>query len=138
MSRRVPVKLTFKKTGKDIKEAIKSRRTQLKQRLEKRNMDLDVFMQDMKKLRSYLVRSSENDVLWMEHRGERPIQLYSQDDISSEEREEISQLCRRIFEIEQERYRLALIATHLADEEEIELSFEDLVAYGFDVNLETD
>ena len=45
------------------------------------------------------------------------------------------QMGRRIFEVEQEVHRLTLIRTHLKDDQEFELSFEDLVAYGFDSNL---
>jgi hypothetical protein len=48
------------------------------------------------------------------------------------------QLCRRIFEIEQELHRLALIGHHLHDDQVFELSFSDLIAYGFDASLETE
>ncbi len=39
--------------------------------------------------------------------------VYSEDDISSEEKEEIDQMLRRIFEIEQEMWSLKLIADHI-------------------------
>ena len=58
--------------------------------------------------------------------------LYGKDDISSEERQEMDQLCQRIFEIEQELHRLAYVVTHLEDDVVFELSFNDLVGYGFD------
>jgi hypothetical protein len=58
--------------------------------------------------------------------------LVGEDDISSEEKQEIQRLCMRIFEIEQELHRLALVAAHLGDEQVVALSFNDLVAYGFD------
>jgi hypothetical protein len=47
----------------------------------------------------------------------------------------MGQMCRRIFEIEQEIHRLTLIRTHLKDDQEFQLTFEELVAYGFDSDL---
>lgn len=127
--------LKFRKTGKEIKAALRNRITQLEQRLEKRNATLEAFMQDKKKVRSYLTRSAPQP--WTGHsRGEKA--LFSQDDISSEEKEEVAQLCRRIYEIEQELYRLHLIAAHLNDDQVFELPFEDLVAYGFESSLEAE
>jgi uncharacterized protein YecT (DUF1311 family) len=109
--------------------------SQLEKRLVKRNATLDEFLQDKKKVRSYLIRSSQQT--WMGHRqGEKA--LFSQDDISSEEKEEIAQLCRRIYEIEQELHRLNLIAVHLQDEQIFELPFDDLVSYGFEASLEAE
>lgn len=128
--------LRFKKTGKDIKEAIAGRSTQLKERLHKRNVELEAFMQNPKKLRSYLIRSTENQ--WGGHGRSETATLYAQDEISSEEKQEMWQLCRRIYEIEQELHRLLLIATHIRDDQEFELPFEDLVAYGFEANLEVE
>jgi hypothetical protein len=56
----------------------------------------------------------------------------------SEEKEEIAQLCRRIYEIEQELHRLTLIAAHLQDDQIFELPFDDLVGYGFEASLEAE
>jgi len=129
------LELRFRKTGKEIKGALRNRISQLEKRLVKRNATLDNLMQDKKKLRSYLIRSTQQT--WMGHRpGEKA--LFSQDDISSEEKEETAQLCRRIYEIEQELHRLNLIAVHLQDDQIFELPFDDLVGYGFEASLETE
>jgi hypothetical protein len=88
-------------------------------------------MGNKSKLRSYLIRRAQPEFM----HGPEPSQLYSKDDISSEEKERMLQLCRRICQIEQEIYRLTLIRTHLRDDQESELPFEDLVAYGFDSKL---
>ena len=129
------LELRFRKTGKEIKTALRNRVAQLEQRLINRNATLDDFMQDKKKVRSYLIRSTQQT--WMGHRqGEKA--LFSQEDISSEEKEEIAQLCRRIYEIEQELHRLTLIAAHLQDDQIFELPFDDLVGYGFEASLETE
>lgn len=84
-------------------------------------------------MRSYLIRRSE---LTHFHRGERGYTLYAKEDISSEERERIDQLCRRILEIEQELHRLSLITTHLRDEDNFSLNFNELIGYGFETGLE--
>ncbi len=133
----MPLELTFRKTGKEIRTAIENRVTALESRLSKRNHDLDSFMNERVKLRSYLVRSSE--LPWGGHvRGDRPAPLYTEKDISSEEKEETLQLCRRIFEIEQELNRLYLIREHLRDDQELDLSYNDLIAYGFEAKIQAD
>lgn len=119
--------IVFKKTGKEIKSAISNRRSELEQRLQKRNEALNAFIKDSAKVRSYLVRSTRPDYA----HGRIGYVLYGQDDISSEERQEIDQLCQRIFEIEQELHRLAYVVVHLDDDIVFDLSFEDLVGYGF-------
>ena len=124
--------LTFRKTGKEIKAALQNRKRQLEQRLEKRNQTLTKFLKNTRKVRSYLVRSSQPT--W--GHGQRGYVLFSKDDISSEEQQEIAQLCQRIFEIEQELHRLALASVHLDDQQVFDLSFDDLVGYGFDTGLE--
>jgi len=122
--------IIFRKTGKEIKAAVQKRRTQLEQRLEHRNQALENLLQDTRKVRSYLLRGTQ--VNWGHGSGQRGYELYGKDDISSEEQEEITQLCRRTFEIEQELRRLALITRHLDDEQIFDLSYQDLVSYGFD------
>lgn len=82
-----------------------------------------------RRVRSYLVRNTQPAY---GHGGGRGYSLYGKDDISSEEREEIDQLCRRIYEIEQEIYRLDLITTHLKDDQIFNLEFTELVGYGFE------
>jgi hypothetical protein len=121
--------IVFRKTGKEIKAAIPNRRAQLAQRLKHRNEALDKFLKDTRKVRSYLVRSTHSDY----GHGSIGYVLYGKDDISSEERQEIDQLCQRIFEIEQELHTLAYVVTHLEDDAVFELGFNELIGYGFDV-----
>lgn len=120
--------ITFNKTGKEIKAAIVNRRIQLEQRLEKRSKALNEFLKDTQKVRSYLVRSTTPN--W--GHGERGYVLYGKDDISSEERQEIDQLCQRIFEIEQELHRLSYVVIHLEDNQSFDLGIDELVGYGFE------
>lgn len=120
--------ITFRKTGREVKEAIAQRLAQLQSRLEKRNQILSEFMSDPKKVRSYMVRSSRYEY---GHSGRTGYVLFSQDDISSEEKQEIQQLCNRIFEIEQELHRLSLVVAHLSDDQPLDLTLDDLIGYGF-------
>jgi hypothetical protein len=126
------LELKFRKTGREIRKAVTKRIVQLRSRLERRNAELEKLMENKAKLRSYLIRSTQTEFYGHEQGAS---ELYSKDDISSEEKEEMRQMCRRIFEIEQEIYRLTLIRTHLKDDQKFELPFEDLVAYGFDDQL---
>jgi hypothetical protein len=87
--------IVFRKTGKEIKAAITNRRTQLEQRLKQRNEALDIFLQDTPRVRSYLVRSTRPDY----GHGSNGYVLYGKDDVSSEERQEIDQLCQRILRL---------------------------------------
>ena len=119
--------IVFKKTGKEIKSAISNRRTQLESRLNSRNKTLNEFIQNPEKVRSYLTRNTKPDY---SHHGRMGYVLYGKDDISSEERQEIDQLCQRIFEIEQELHRLSFVVTHLDDNTIFDLSFEELLGYG--------
>ncbi len=120
--------LIFIKTGKEVKAAVQTRKVQLQSRLEKRNTALDVFLKDTRKVRSYIVRGKGASRGHM--RGTSAV-LVGADEISSEEQQEIQQLCARIHEIEQELHQLSLIETHLDDEQELRLKLEDLLAYGF-------
>lgn len=123
------MQIIFKKTGKEIQAAIAKRVAALQKRLEKRNQSLDALIDDRKRLRSYLVRSSERN---FGHGNRGEYMLVSEDDISSEEKEEIDQMLRRIFEVEQEIRRLRLISEHIAPRDTFELNFNDLVSYGFE------
>jgi hypothetical protein len=127
--------IMFVKTGEEIKQAVSNRRRQLEERLTARNAELDRFLQDGTKVRSYLVQGSQPP-FYGGHHGERGYALRSKEDISSEERERIGQLCRRIFEIEQELHRLSLISIHLRNGDAFTLNFNDLVGYGFEAELE--
>jgi hypothetical protein len=114
--------MVFKKTGAQIKEMAKQRITELEQRLSKRNAQLDQVMNDKKLLRSYLVREPEND--WP-HTSQR------RHETPSEEHQEITELCRRICTIESDLVQLRMIVTHMDDDKEFDLGFDDMVKYGF-------
>lgn len=116
--------LAFKKTGREIKQAAQQRCKDLQQRLEARNATLEKFLDNRSMVRSFLIRTSA------------PIRrtqanLFSQEDISSEQMEEIRRVCQRIFELEEELKRLQLLLSHLEEDRTFDLSFSDLIAYGF-------
>lgn len=121
--------ITFRKTGREIKAAITNRRIQLEQRLKSRNEAVEKFINNTQKVRSYIVRRTQPDY---GHGGRGGYVLYGRDDISSEERQEIDQLCQRIHEIEQELHRLSYVSTHLDDDTTFDLNFDDLIGYGFE------
>jgi len=121
--------IAFRKTGKEIKAAVANRRRELEERLAPRNRALDEFLRHPDKVRSYLLRGNQG----FGH-GERSSVLYGKDHISSEDREEMDQLCQRIFEIEHELQRLAYFVAHLDDQETFELSLGELIEYGFEPN----
>src|SRR6185436_14071730 len=97
--------IKFRKKGSEIKQAVRVRCAALRARLDQRNKALDSLMSDPKKLRSYLVLSVERRYGMHEGSGE----LRGQGDISSEEIEDINQLCKRIREIEAELYSLEIV-----------------------------
>ncbi len=123
--------IIFEKNGKQIKEAINVKIQALQSRLDKRNTELDKIVDDRKKIRSYILRNTQQNY---SHGGRYSTggTLYSTDHISSEEVEEVNQLCTRVMEIEQEISRLRLVQKHLKDEQEFQLSFEDLAGFGFE------
>ena len=125
------LELVFLKTGKEIKAAISKRIKSLTSRLEKRNVELNKLLEDSKRIRSYVLRNTQSNY---GHGGRfsNGAVLYSKDHISSEEVEEINQLCTRVMEIEQEIEKLKLTVKHLNDEKEFKLNFTDLVNYGFE------
>ena len=133
----MPLELTFPKSGAEIKEAIGRRLEQLQARLTRRSKQLDELMDDRQRLRSYLIRGNEQP--WGHNvRPGTSSHLASPTDISSEERDEIRQLCRRVNEIEQEIKRLTLIRAHLKDDQLFQLPYDDLVLYGFEAGFEVD
>ena len=126
------LELVFKKTGQEIKNAITKRIQSLNDRLTRRNVELDKLLENPKKIRSYILRNTQYNY----SHGSRYFSggtLFGKDHISSEEVEEINQLCRRVMEIEQEINRLHLVIKHLNDDQEFDLKFEDLMNYGFDL-----
>ncbi|MBC7870836.1 MAG: hypothetical protein H7Y09_08345 [Chitinophagaceae bacterium] len=119
--------IIFNKTGQEIQEAVGNRIQQLQLRLDRRNVALDEFLKDIPKVRSFMIRQMASF-----SGGHRPSTLFSVDEISSEEVQEVRQLCSRIFAIEQEINRLTLIGRHVKEDQVFELSLDDLAAYGFD------
>jgi len=73
----------FRKSGREIKEAISRKIVGLQQRLEKRNESLDRFLDERKKARSFVVRSGLMQV--SEHYRGGGMALYPKGDISREE-----------------------------------------------------
>jgi hypothetical protein len=122
------LRLPFYKTGKEIKASIKRRNANLQQRLDIQNQELDTFMHDIKKLRSYLIHSANPSFA----APQRLAAIVSSDEITNEEKEHIDNLCLQVYELEQEIRRLKLISRHLDDAREFELNYNDLVMYGFD------
>jgi len=112
----------FKKTGREIKAAIEQRIADLQQRLSKRDRELDGIMNDKALLRSYLVREARNDY---------PQSGQWKAEMPTEEHQRITELCRRIHVIEQEVAELSVVRDNLMDDQELELSFEDVTQLGF-------
>jgi hypothetical protein len=114
----------FTKTGRDIKAAAAALVRQLKERLDRRNIALEEFIKDRSLLRSYLIRSSKAS--WG-HGGF----IWPKDAIASERLEEVRQMCERIYDIEQDIQRLQMLIAHLEDDKTFELTYDELVSYGF-------
>ncbi len=115
--------ITFKKNGAEIKEAVQRRILDLEQRLHNRNNALEELLNDKTRLRSYLVRDLDNP--WPRPNFQMML------DIPSEDHQEITELCRRIFVLEKELSDLRMILLHLRDDQEFDLTFEQMVSYGF-------
>lgn len=112
----------FTKNGREIKTTIEQRIADLRQRLSKRDRELDGVMNDRALLRSYLVREARNDF---------PQSGQVKFEMPTEEHQRITELCRRIHVIEQEIAELSVVRDNLKDDQELELSFEDLTQLGF-------
>ncbi|WP_052600049.1 hypothetical protein [Aureispira sp. CCB-QB1] len=124
--------LIFKKSGMDIKKAISSRLTSLQERLDARNIELEKFLQQPEKIRSYILRNTQYN--YGGHRHGSPSRLFGKEHISVEEVEEINQMCKRIMELENEINSLKLVAKHLNHDQSFDLGFEDLIKYGFSID----
>jgi hypothetical protein len=120
--------LPFFKSGKEIKAAITKRIAILEARLKNQDTELDGFMHDTKKLRSYLIHSANPSFA----APQRLATILEEDEITHEEKEHIDHLCRLIYDLEQEIRRLKLVSRHIDDAREFELNINDLVMYGFD------
>lgn len=104
----------------------------LEARLVKRNVEFDKLLEDPKRISSYILRNTQTNY----SHGQRFSSggpLYGRDHSSSEEVEEINQLCTRAMEIGQEVSRLNLVLKHLSDDQEFNLDFEELMNYGFGI-----
>ena len=112
----------FKKTGREIKAAIKPRIAELRKRLSKRDRELAAVMNDKALLRSFLVREAHNDY---PHSGQMKAEM------PTEEHQRITELCRRIQVIERQIAELSVVHDNLKDEQDLELSFEDVTRLGF-------
>ena len=112
----------FKKTGRQVKAAIKQRVTELRKRLIKRDRELAAVMNDKRLLRSFLVREANNDY---------PHSSQMKAEMPTEEHQRITELCRRIQVIEREIAELSVVHDNLNDDQELELSFGDVTRLGF-------
>jgi hypothetical protein len=112
----------FKKTGREIKTAIQQRIAELRKRLAKRDRELERVMENKALLRSYLVRKAMNDY---------PHSAQLKAEMPTEEHQRITELCRRIHVIEREIAELSIVHDNLKDNQELELSFEDVTRLGF-------
>jgi hypothetical protein len=112
----------FKKAGREVKTVIGQRIAELQQRLAKRDRELDEVLSNKKLMRSYLVREPRNDY---------PHSSQIRAEMPTEEHQRITELCRRIHVIEQEIAGLSVVRDNLKDDQELELSFEDLIKLGF-------
>ncbi len=129
----MPHEVTFNKTGKEIKAAIARRIAAQQARLDRRSESLDDLIKDERRVRSYLIRSSQHN---FGHGNRGNYELFSMEDISSEEKDQIDQMLRRIYEIQQEIRRLKLIADNIEEQRTFELTYNDLVSYGFSVDID--
>ena len=124
---RTDTKITFSKTGAEIKSAVGERCQQIQQRLDRRLDVLDAFLADPKLVRSYMIRTSARHSL----HGSGDPELWTKDDVSSEQVEEIRKTCERVYQLQQELRQLQLLTKHIADDQTFELALSDLISYGF-------
>lgn len=112
----------FSKTGREAKAAIAARLTDLGNRLARRNADLESFMNDKTRLRSFLVRDTTNDY---------PHNLQAVQELPSEDHQQITELCKRINRIEKEMMKLSTIRDNVKDDQKLELDYDELLELGF-------
>jgi hypothetical protein len=115
-----PLVLKFVKSGAEIKQALRRRIADLEQRLAKRNATLDQILNDKERVRAFLVRQPN-----LIASGQTAV------DVPSEDHQEVMELCRRISVLEGELARFRVIQAHLKDDQEFELTLEQLLSYGF-------
>ena len=109
--------LIFKKTGKEIKNTLLKKQSELEIRLKKRNTQLDEFLSNPQRIRFFFTGKGDID---------------NKKDYESE-RNEIMQLITRVNELETELEKLSLTIEHIAEDEEFEIGYHQLIEYGFNI-----
>lgn len=115
--------LKFAKNGTEVKAAIEVRLEDLQTRLAKRDAELTEIMSDKDRLRSFLLRDRDRDAYY------RTSQVKVE--IPSEDHQRISELCTRMSLIEQEIGKLSLIFENTKEDQQFELTQDELVFLGF-------
>jgi len=118
------VEVKFRKTGQAIKRAARKRQADLHQRLEEAQVGLSDFLDKPIRIREYLVHRMRDEL------GTTPFAI--EEDIV-EEHFKVNGLLRQIVTLEDELYRLAMLEKHVDDAEIFDLSVDELIRYGFDI-----
>ena len=118
------MEVRFKKTGQSIKRATRKRQSDLHQRLEEAQVGLSDFLVKPNRIREYLVHRMRNEL------GTDPFAM--EEDIV-EEHFKVNGLLKQIVSLEDELYRLAMLENHIDDADIFELSVDELIRYGFDI-----
>ena len=118
------VEVKFRKTGQAIKRAARKRQADLHQRLEEAQVGLSDFLDKPIRIREYLVHRMRDEL------GTTPFAI--EEDIV-EEHFKVNGLLKQIVTLEDELYRLAMLEKHVDDAEIFDLSVDELIRYGFDI-----
>jgi len=118
------VEVRFRKTGQAIKRAARKRQADLHQRLEEAQVGLSDFLDKPIRIREYLVHRMRDEL------GTTPFAI--EEDIV-EEHFKVNGLLKQIVTLEDELYRLAMLEKHVDDAEIFDLSVDELIRYGFDI-----
>ena len=118
------MEVRFRKTGQAIKRASRKRQAELHQRLEEAQVGLSDFLDKPNRMRDYLVHRMRDEL------GTDPFAI--EEDIV-EEHFKLNGLLKQIVILEDELYRLAMLEQHVDDAEIFELSVDELIRYGFDI-----
>lgn len=118
------MEVRFRKTGQAIKRAARKRQADLHQRLEEAQVGLSDFLDKPIRIREYLVHRMRDEL------GTTPFAI--EEDIV-EEHFKVNGLLKQIVTLEDELYRLAMLEKHVDDAEIFDLSVDELIRYGFDI-----
>ena len=118
------MEVKFRKTGQAIKRAARKRQADLHQRLEEAQVGLSDFLDKPIRIREYLVHRMRDEL------GTTPFAI--EEDIV-EEHFKVNGLLKQIVTLEDELYRLAMLEKHVDDAEIFDLSVDELIRYGFDI-----